>query len=436
MIAKQKWLYTLLILLSFSGFKAGAQSLYEIKFADAANVQYNCLLVYFNEDNSYMRIAYTVDNKYYVANVDYKTITGKNSQGADFFYLKGAKPWFVTEAKNNYNPDFFIWYSRDNKPQVGPYQTDDPAFKNQKLVTSYKQLKPAQLNDVYLKQFYNTNEQNYFAMRKICGLDKTVVLDGLKLKIPNTKLHLIIAANTLISDIGQSCGIDERNIESEFRDIAKLLNIEFVKYVVDGQQFSKANMEATLQKLVPGSNDIVIFAYSGHGFRYSDQKEQYPNMDFRYSAYDPLNSTTSTNLADVYNKIVAKGARLNIVLGDCCNSDIGRNQLSSSTFLSTKSNVSPSNDKLKRLFLNAKGNIISTAAQPGEFSWGNNSYGGYFTSSFVQALREEISFFTSTQSSWDNIIFRTIDLAKYKTSPSVCSSCKVQSGLRFSKVTY
>ena len=93
-------------------FTVSAQSLYEIKFTDAAKTEYLGLLVYFNEQNSYMRIAYTVNGVYNVVNVDYKSITGVNSQLENFFYLKSAAtPTFITTAsKTIYTLDYFIWW--------------------------------------------------------------------------------------------------------------------------------------------------------------------------------------------------------------------------------------------------------------------------------------------------------------------------------------
>ncbi len=416
-------------------YKADAQSLYEIKFTDAAKTEYLGLLVYFNEQNSYMRIAYTVNGVYNVVHVDYKSITGVNVQNENFFYLKSTTaPTFITASKLMYSPDYFIWYGT-GKNQRGPYQTDSDKFLNQQKVKSYIQLTPAQLTDTYIRQFFSSTETKYFAMRKICGLDKNV-LASLQLNLPS-KMHFIMAANTRESSIGISCTIDERALENEFRDIAKTLNIDFVKHIIMDDTYSKENLNAEIDKLQPGKNDIVVFAYSGHGFRWNDQTDQYPNMDLRSSEYMKVSEANSLSAADVYNAITKKGARLNIILTDCCNSKIGRNQITTSGFLNTKSDVNPNLVRLQRLFMTAKGNIMAAAAQPGEFATGNNADGGIFTHSFIQALREEISFFkTESSSSWDNIVLRTLELAKSKTSPGMCNSCTVQSGLRYTQVAY
>ena len=137
------------------------------------------------------------------------------------------------------------------------------------------------------------------------------------------KLHLVVVANTIVPDIGSSCVVDRDNILQEFDDISDGLGIEIKKHVIDGQDLSKANVRSTINGLSPGSNDIVVFAYSGHGYRWSDQVSTYPNMAMYYSRYESPSNSNSYNLQEVYDLIVSKGARLNIVLGDCCNNDIG-----------------------------------------------------------------------------------------------------------------
>lgn len=430
----------LLLCLCFAApFRSNAQSLYEIKFADSSGIQYLGLLVYFNEQNSYMRIAYTSNKVYNVVHVDYKSITGVNSQKDNYFYLKGSKPTFITTASKDagYNPDYFLWYGTGQN-QVGPWQTDKEDFSGQQKVKSYIQLTPEKLTDTYLRQFFNSGEEKYFAMRKIAGLDKPVTntTTTTTVSTAGTKMHFVAVANTQVSDIGMSCSLDKRNMENEFRDIASAIKVDFVKYEVADNAYSKENLFRILNSLKPGSNDVVIFTYSGHGFRWNNQTEKYPMMDLRSSSYADVSENNSANVADVYNQLVNKGARLNIILSDCCNSNIGRNQLTTSGFLNTKSDVNADINRLSRLFLSARGNVIASAAEPGQYSWGNNASGGFFTSSFIQALREEVSYFKNSTSSWDGIVLRTIELARYKTSPAVCTSCKVQDGLRYTTVSY
>lgn len=149
-------------------------------------------------------------------------------------------------------------------------------------------------------------------------------------------LHLIVVANTAISDIGESCEVDEEKIVRQFEIISDELGISFDKIEIDDKSFNKANVDKAVANLSPENNDIVIFFYSGHGFRWSNQVSKYPFLSMRYSDYTPINNTTTISLEEIYNNLKIKGARLTMVIGDCCNSDIGVTQRGGEISLSGK----------------------------------------------------------------------------------------------------
>src|SRR4026208_430630 len=98
------------ILLVTSYARINAQSLYEIKFADVNNVQLKGLLVYFHENNSYIRIGYYGDNQYNVVEVNYKMEYGVAIGGRKYCMLKKtSNPEFITTKLPNqaYYADYF-----------------------------------------------------------------------------------------------------------------------------------------------------------------------------------------------------------------------------------------------------------------------------------------------------------------------------------------
>jgi len=191
-----------------------------------------------------------------------------------------------------------------------------------------------------------------------------------------------------------------------------------------------------LKNMNVGANDIVFFVYTGHGFRWSDQTDDYPMLDMRYNVYQKIAEENAIGLSDIYTKIKAKGGRLSIVFGDCCNSDVGINQRTNSTFLASRSNPNFKKEKLEKLFLNSTGSLIVTAASPGEVSWSNDVNGGFFTSSFLSAFHEEISYLSSDIADWDGLIKKTKENAKYKSAPTTCSVCTAQNAVTQIKVAY
>ena len=240
--------------------------------------------------------------------------------------------------------------------------------------------------------------------------------------------------NSSIGDIRASCETDSRNMTKEFEDIAAALHVDFRKYEVKGTSFTKDNAMRVLNGLNPESNDIVIFYYSGHGFRWSDQTDAYPQMDIRASAYTKLSAETTLSVSAVYNLLDKKGARLNIVITDCCNSDIGINKMTETSFLAGRSYQTPQIEKLQKLFMATKGNLIVTSSSAGQVSWSNSVNGGFFTLSFLQAFHEEISYLKTQDPSWDNILKKSQTNTVNKTDTG-CRNCTTQNPVYYTKIS-
>jgi len=426
-----------ILFMVMTGFPAASQSLFEIKFTDKQKTQYSGFLVFFNETNAYMRVAYYYNNVYNVVNVSYTSKNGTNNQGTWFSMLTGYNPVFVTENKTNvqYKPDYLIWFY-DNASQTWskPYVTDDSQLNpnNYTLADSYTRLDPKNITDEYLRRYFGNAEADYLSLKKMCGLTTPDVVINNNNNKPS-RLHLLLVANTLDPSIGVGCTTDETNLRNEFRQIANALNVSFQEYIVDGTSFSKNKVLSMLNSVSPGSNDIVIFIYRGHGFRWKDQTSDWPRMDLRTSSYDPITENSSMNLADVYNTLKNKGARLNIILGDCCNSEINASSVTANNFLTFQVDNNSDISKLKKLFLGTNGTVLSSAAQKGEVSW-NTPQGGLYSISFLQAVREQISYLSNEVCNWDNILTKTITLARSKSTPTFCSNCTLQNGIKYISV--
>jgi hypothetical protein len=248
------------------------------------------------------------------------------------------------------------------------------------------------------------------------------------------RLHLITVANTKVPDIGTSCVIDRDNILDEFNDITSGLGIELKKHTVDGENLSKANVKSAIARLDVRPNDIVVFAYSGHGYRWSDQVSKYPMLALFYSRYDSPSNSNSYDLKEVYDMIVAKGGRLNIVLGDCCNNDIGVTSRDGGGGLASRSFTQGSTDRLRALFFEARGNIIAGAAQAGETACGSSGSGGYFLNAFFSGIDKEVSYTATGDPSWSKIMSRAMSSATYKTQN--LNGCDAQHGVYKSSVVH
>lgn len=237
-------------------------------------------------------------------------------------------------------------------------------------------------------------------------------------------MHLFLVANTQVADIGQACKVDFNNITNEMRGVAQSLGIRVKEYDVTGNNYSKSDLVKQLSALKPAENDIVFFLYTGHGFRFDDQKDEFPMMALTTNDYQPLEGNYVA-LSDVYDAICKKGARLNIVLSDCCNSQIGERRPLQGNTLFSRGNNNFSRKRLAELFFNAKGSILSTAASPGEYSWCDTA-GGMFTLSFIQSLRKEISAMNNSSVSWQSVVDNTLKSALLRSS----NNAEAQNGLK------
>lgn len=95
-------------------------------------------------------------------------------------------------------------------------------------------------------------------------------------------------------------------------------------------------MDKAVSSVRPGPNDIVVFYYSGHGFNEVDEGYQFPYLDLRDKGFQHYGGPFTLNIESIYQKLKAKGGRLNLVLSDCCNRDPTSGALVSSEGASTR----------------------------------------------------------------------------------------------------
>jgi len=473
-----------LLFISGLGF---SQNLYDIRW-NSGGVDYYGFMVFFAEDDVYMRVGYYAeDGSYNLVHSDYAYAV--DEEAGDVITMVATNSEYVqNETDDEWDADHLFWYKDETTGEfVGPYiisNSDLEAENYDNIIEpEFIEVDMAQLDAEYLKFFYYTDEADYKILLE-AGQDheedqannstgaftdtnsgsnnqntetentdaeneanaNTVSQTDISTNTNNTnnttttdnqdyssgsiygnepvKIHLIILANTAISDIGASTAVDMNNMVAEVSGISEVLGVPVNKVLFTEKDFTKKNVETFMAGFKPGLNDIVIFMYSGHGYRFSDQTEPYPQLDMRYSEYQEFSDEATMNLKQVFNEIVKKGARLNIVLGDCCNSDVGFSRSVGSSFMNSRSSVDPDFEKLKQLFIKSDGDIIAAGASKGQYSWCTQS-GGFFTLSFIAALREEISKFkTDDVPDWGDVMTGTKTGTRKKTD--LCSDCEPQ----------
>lgn len=148
-------------------------------------------------------------------------------------------------------------------------------------------------------------------------------------------------------------------------------------YISDIQDYydnkvTPENCKAAIQLLrINNPDDIIVFYYIGHGGR--------PITDTGYMMEHPYPQMCLAQhderkfipLEWVYEELSSKGARLSITIGMCCNNLSNISIKEGPTFSPNYGTTYMSGTKLARiqdLFLNVKGNVLSTSASPTQTS--------------------------------------------------------------------
>ncbi len=437
---KLKSLFGIVIFMTTLCLQTAAQSFYELQYTDPKDKsdEYVGLMIYFDDDNCHLRIINKeLLEQNAVAKSDYThAVEGKES--ADDIGVSYFQP-------ADEDMPYLIWsWTKDDGSDISEVPQISFDVEDAKTwfdAETFQEINIADMDEEYIAQFYGSGEPEYKMMMEGMKLVQSQNNNGKTqptiTPINNTSdkaaLHLILTANTTVSDIGQACKTDLQLMQNELKGIAQALGLDYKETIISGDNYGKTQLVDAMNNTKPSSNDIVVFFYTGHGFRFDDQKDYYPMLDLRSSSYQQISESSYIDLTSVYNTLKDKGERLCIVLSDCCNSKVGMNRPTvTSNSLLSRNNDNYDLSKLKALFLEQKGTLIATAASPGEYSW-CTANGGFFLLSVIESLRSEISAFGGNATpSWSSVIDNAIKAAATKSQSN--SQCQKQNGIKYVQV--
>ena len=138
----------------------------------------------------------------------------------------------------------------------------------------------------------------------------------------------------------------------------------------------KANqVTAWIRNLQSNSDDTILIYYSGHGMINEDE--------VHILNFDPNVSNDSVTRNGLRERLRQKQGRLKMLITDTCSNQAQRSDLIAQSY----GRVVPRKRRYTEdLFLKHKGFLDITAASPGQYAWGNNQIGGYFTAALIQSF--------------------------------------------------
>lgn len=236
-------------------------------------------------------------------------------------------------------------------------------------------------------------------------------------------LYCLTIIDTKDTAIGNSCVKDKDRVTSFCEKLAEFIDLTYTPIAVENNNYTVNGLINAINTIDADKNDFVICIYSGHGFSYrDDEANTYPQLALWEGDAETISALreNSINMEAVFKLIVAKGARLNIVFSDCCNTFVALprfdNDLPFPPWPTTWNH-----HLATQLFIETKGSYLISAASKGQFAASNNKEGGFFTFSFFRAIEMAIVF-GSFALSWPFIINDADRWAKQRSMQSICDT--------------
>lgn len=216
----------------------------------------------------------------------------------------------------------------------------------------------------------------------------TGLLTGYPVAAVAQTLHAVIAADSLDKGIGKGAGENAGHMAALMQRVAQASKLKSDVTVIKAEDFSCEAINAAVDNLDIKSDDVVVFYYSGHGYRLFNDQSRFPRLACS------RNLTTNPQVEEVALSLRRRNARLVLAISDSCNSFPGQ-------FPAMMSGQGSVFDALRRLFDGYAGTAILAGADYGQFSWYTES-GGEFSTQMLKAVDEETD--RGDGASWDRII--------------------------------
>lgn len=417
-----------------------AQIWYEFKFnwtASSGIIPVQALMQQQAEDMAVLRMRYMdpETNQDCLAEVELfesDVLDARFRPMPDRVYLKSSEPEFLLGQGNKFKPVFLFRLNRNQvlEPSALMKSIQPEALPDASANFSWKLIPANGLTEKLLSRYYFEDEP---IRSQLLSLNQKDITPAEK----TMTIHMVLVGNTLDKKIGTSCKMDLNRTQEVFTSVARFLGIRTKIVRLEGAMFGKKKMMDAVQALKPVANkDIVVFYYTGHGFRMPSDRYVYPHLDMTYRP-DQDYKTESVSIRSIYDVIKAKGARLNLVLSDCCNSYVGAPLVTAPWFMKKKSIPALMYmQNVRKLFLDPRPvSILAAAADTTQRAAGNQKMGGFF-SYFFKSSVEANCIRSSVKPSWYTILEDTKNQTSRKANRTYCDTPYVQTNICYQTPIY
>lgn len=209
-------------------------------------------------------------------------------------------------------------------------------------------------------------------------------------------VYFLLAGNRIDTNIG--AGV-KGNIEllQSFKDDIRQAGFRVDEHDVLDPDFSCASIRKLVDDIHPAADDVVIFYYSGHGYRTQGSATTFPEFDCRIAPADPFLGLVSA-VQILHQKTTPP--RLIIGVADACNTLLVAPPFGTRGGISAQELV----PGLKHLLGDFRGTILAAAAKPNDYAYYQTvgAAKGFFTDAFISIIRNE-ALHKRSDASWDAI---------------------------------
>ena len=132
-------------------------------------------------------------------------------------------------------------------------------------------------------------------------------------------IHLVIVADSTDSSIGTSVVTDIERVQKHFLAYSELCEMWLSVRVIQGTNFVKEKIVRDVQNFFVQSDDVIVFYYTGHGFRNESKDDPWPLI---FLGHDEFGAPEGFDVRWIYQMFQQKNPRLLLMITDSCQEDI------------------------------------------------------------------------------------------------------------------